>query len=108
MTVAQQSAPTICFVGLGNLPVLAREYGHHRVGGAELQQTLLAKALAAQGYDVSMVVADYGQPDGATWDGIKTYKAYRPAAACRAAFHSSALDGPVVGYERAPAPTSSM
>ncbi len=70
--------PTICFVGLANLPVLAREYGGHGVGGAELQQTLLAKALAAQGYDVSMVVADYGQQDGAVWDGIKTYKACRP------------------------------
>src|SRR3984957_14567002 len=78
MTVAQPSTPAICFVGPANLPVLAREYGHHRVGGAELQQTLLAKALAAQGYDVSMVVADYGQADGASWDGVKTYKAYRP------------------------------
>jgi len=80
MTVEQQSAPSICFVGLANLPVLAREYGRHGVGGAELQQTLLAKALAAQGYDVSMVVADYGQPDGAAWDGIRTYKAYRTEA----------------------------
>jgi hypothetical protein len=50
MTVEQQTAPTICFVGLANLPVLAREYGQHGVGGAELQQTLLAKALAARGY----------------------------------------------------------
>ncbi len=25
---------------------------------------------------VSMVVADYGQADGACWDGVKTYKAY--------------------------------
>jgi glycosyltransferase involved in cell wall biosynthesis len=80
MTVDPQSAPTICFVGLSNLPVLAREYGRHGVGGAELQQTLLAKSLAARGFAVSMVVADYGQPDGAVWDGIKTYKAYRPAA----------------------------
>jgi glycosyltransferase involved in cell wall biosynthesis len=80
MTVDQPGAPSICFVGLANLPVLAREYGRHGVGGAELQQTLLAKALAAQGYEVSMVVADYGQPDGAVWDGIKTYKAYRPEA----------------------------
>jgi glycosyltransferase involved in cell wall biosynthesis len=70
-------APSICFVGLANLPVLAREYGSHGVGGAELQQTLLARALAAHGYNISMVVADYGQPDGAVWDGIKTYKAYR-------------------------------
>ncbi len=50
------------------------------MGGAELQQTLLARALVARGCDVSMVVADYGQPDGAVWDGIKTYKAYRPQA----------------------------
>ena len=80
MRVDRQTPPSICFVGLANLPVLAREYGRHGVGGAELQQTLLAKALAAQGYDVSMVVADYGQPDGAVWDGIKTYKACRPEA----------------------------
>jgi len=80
MTVDFHSTPTICFVGLANLPVLAREYGGHGVGGAELQQTLLAKALVARGYNVSMVVADYGQPDGAIWDGIKTYKAYRPDA----------------------------
>lgn len=72
-------APTICFVGLANLPVLAREYGKLGSGGAELQQTLLAKALAVKGYDVSMVVADHGQPDGAVWDRVKTYKAYRPA-----------------------------
>jgi glycosyltransferase involved in cell wall biosynthesis len=80
MTIDPQNAPTVCFVGLANLPVLAREYGSHGVGGAELQQTLLARALAAQGYKVSMVVADYGQPDGAQWDGIKTYKAYRANA----------------------------
>jgi glycosyltransferase involved in cell wall biosynthesis len=78
--LAIHSAPTLCFVGLGNLPVLAPEYGRHGVGGAELQQTLLAKALAARGYRVSMVVADLGQPDGAGWDGVKTYKAYRPDA----------------------------
>jgi glycosyltransferase involved in cell wall biosynthesis len=80
MTVDLPSAPATCFVGLANLAVLAREYGCLGVGGAELQQTLLAKALAAQGYNVSMVVADHGQPDGAVWDGIKTYKAYRPGS----------------------------
>lgn len=41
-----------------------------------MQQTLLARALARRGYDVSMVVGDYGQPDGASWDGVKTFKAY--------------------------------
>lgn len=66
----------ICFVGLKNLPVLAPEFEQHGIGGAELQQTLLAKALVRRGFAVSMVVGDYGQPDGATWSGVRTYKAY--------------------------------
>ncbi len=69
-------APRICLVSLGSLPVLAREYSRHYAGGAELQQALLAKALARRGFPVSLVVADYGQPDGAVWEEIKTYKAY--------------------------------
>jgi len=68
----------VCFVGLGNLPVLAPEYSSQRAGGAELQQTLLARALARRGWSVSMVVADHGQADGRVWDAVKTYKAYRP------------------------------
>src|SRR5262245_30904075 len=70
----------ICFVGLQNLPVLAREYSAHGIGGEQVQQTLLAKALIARGYEVCMVVADYGQPDSVAWHGVVTYKAYRPNA----------------------------
>jgi glycosyltransferase involved in cell wall biosynthesis len=66
----------ICFVGLDNLPVLAPEYREHYIGGESVQQTLLARALARRGHEVSMIVADYGQPDGAAWDGIRTWKAY--------------------------------
>ena len=69
--------PHICFVGLHNLPVLAREYGAHGIGGEEVQHTLLARALTVRGYDVSMIVLDFGQADGAAWEGITTYKAYR-------------------------------
>lgn len=72
--------PSLCFVGLDNLPVLAREYNHLYAGGEPVQQTLLARAFARRGYRVSMVIADHGQPDGATWDGVTTYKAY-PASA---------------------------
>jgi glycosyltransferase involved in cell wall biosynthesis len=72
--------PRICFVGLHNLPVLAREYNAHGIGGEEVQHTLLARALTARGYDVSMVVMDYGQADGAEWEGIKTYRTYRSEA----------------------------
>jgi glycosyltransferase involved in cell wall biosynthesis len=70
--------PRICFVGLANLPVLAPEFEQHGIGGAELQQTLLAKALARRGFQVSMVVGDYGQQDGVVWSGVKTYKASKP------------------------------
>src|SRR4029077_10855300 len=55
---------------------LAPEFEHHRVGGAQLQQTLLAKALVRRGFPASMVVGDYGQQDGASWSGVRTYKAY--------------------------------
>ena len=78
MTANATQPPRICFVGLGTLPMLTREYGTRRAGGAELQQALLAKALAGRGWSVSMAVADYGQPDGAAWDGVRTFKAYRP------------------------------
>jgi hypothetical protein len=70
----------VCFTGLGNLPVLAPEYNHHGIGGEQVQQTLLAKALAARGYQVSMVVGDYGQSDAASWHCVTTYKAYRADA----------------------------
>lgn len=71
------SAPHVCFVGLGNLPVLAPEYSDQPAGGEALQHTLLARALARRGWRASMIVLDSGQSDGATWDGVKTYKAYR-------------------------------
>jgi len=68
---------SICFVGIENLLVLAPEYRQHGIGGAQLQQVLLAKALAKRGFSVSTVVADHGQPEAAQWHGVKTHKAYR-------------------------------
>ncbi len=68
----------ICFLGLDNLPVLAPEYNQHGIGGEQVQHTLLAHALVRRGHQVSMVVFDYGQSDGAVWGGITTHIAYRP------------------------------
>lgn len=70
----------ICFVGLDNLPVLAPEFNKHGVGGEQVQQTLLARALSKRGFDVSMIVYDYGQLDGAIWDGVKTIRTYAQEA----------------------------
>jgi glycosyltransferase involved in cell wall biosynthesis len=66
----------IAFVGLENLPVLARGFERHGIGGEQVQQTLLARALAQRGHEVSMIVADYGQPDGLVVDGIRLHKAH--------------------------------
>jgi len=70
----------ICFVGFHNLSALAPEYRRYTVGGEAVQQTLLARALARRGHDVSMVTADYGQRDGAEWDAIRVFGAYSPDA----------------------------
>ena len=66
----------ICFVGLENFPVLAPEFEQHGIGGEQVQQSLLAMAFARRGFPVSMVCGDYGQQDGATWSGVRVYKAY--------------------------------
>jgi glycosyltransferase involved in cell wall biosynthesis len=67
----------ICLVGLDNLPVLMPEYREHTIGGEPVQHTLLGRALVRRGHDVSMVVWDYGQTDGARWQAIRVFKAYR-------------------------------
>ena len=65
----------ICLVGPDNLAALAPQHGRHAHGAGAVQQVLLARALARRGHEVSMLVADHGQPDGAQWDGIRTLKA---------------------------------
>jgi glycosyltransferase involved in cell wall biosynthesis len=69
-------ATKVCFLELDAFPVLA---GMHvpSVGGAEVQQCLIARHLAQQGYHVSFVTLDYGQPDGLRIHGITVYKAYK-------------------------------
>lgn len=67
----------ICLVGFDNLSLLAPEYRGQVIGGEAVQQTLLGRALARRGCEVSMVVGDHGQPDGACWDSIRVFRSYR-------------------------------
>jgi glycosyltransferase involved in cell wall biosynthesis len=63
--------PHICFVSPQLYPVIARRNELGVVGGAEIQQALIARALVARGYRVTVVSFEYGQNDGDVVDGIR-------------------------------------
>ncbi|HZE61723.1 MAG TPA: glycosyltransferase family 4 protein [Burkholderiales bacterium] len=50
------------------------------VGGAEVQQCVIARLLADNGYRVSMISFDYGQPSPVLVDGVTVYKSFRESA----------------------------
>jgi glycosyltransferase involved in cell wall biosynthesis len=70
----------ICFVAPYAWPVLARDPNIQVVGGAEVQQSILARLFASAGHPVSMITFDYGQPSPIQVDGITVHKAFRENA----------------------------
>jgi glycosyltransferase involved in cell wall biosynthesis len=72
--------PHVCFVAPTTWPVLSRDPSIPVVGGAELQQTVIATALARRGYRVSMLCLDYGQADVEVVDGVTVHKLHVPHA----------------------------
>jgi len=70
--------PTICFVAPNAYPVLSGQTDVKHVGGAEVQQSLIARELVSRGYQVSFVTLDHGQRDGIDLDGLRVYNAYKP------------------------------
>lgn len=65
--------PSICFVSLQAYPLLGKS-DCETVGGAELQQVLLAKELVSKGFRISFVVGDYGQKKLEEVEGIAIIK----------------------------------
>jgi glycosyltransferase involved in cell wall biosynthesis len=73
-----EKALSVCFVAPLAWPVFSGDAGIKVVGGAEVQQSVIARLLAANGFRVSMVTLDFGQPDGVVIDGVTVHKAFTP------------------------------
>jgi glycosyltransferase involved in cell wall biosynthesis len=75
--MTSRSPLSICFVAPEAYRALVDASGGH-IGGAEVQQAFLAKALALRGHEVSFVVGDYGQAETEELSGIRLYRSYAP------------------------------
>jgi glycosyltransferase involved in cell wall biosynthesis len=66
--------PHICFVAPNAWPILSGDATLNFAGGAEVQQCQIARALARNGYNVTMITGDFGQAERAEIDGVRAVK----------------------------------
>jgi glycosyltransferase involved in cell wall biosynthesis len=70
----------ICFVAPSAYPILAGDRSTPVIGGAEVQQVLLARGFAERGHRVTMVSMDFGQPEVTNIDGVTVFRMHAPMA----------------------------
>ncbi|NLZ06741.1 MAG: glycosyltransferase family 4 protein [Phycisphaerae bacterium] len=80
---SSRQKPSVCFVAMNAYSVLSGRKDVNHTGGAEVQQLQMASWLVRQGYSVSFVTLDHGQPDGVDLGGIRVFKAYAKDAGIR-------------------------
>ncbi len=80
LPVGDPEKPHICFVAPHTWPVFSGNPGNGFIGGAEVQQSILARAMARAGYRVSMISFDYGQPQNVVHEGVTVRKTHHPDA----------------------------
>ncbi len=66
----------VCLVAPFAWPVFSGDPSIQVVGGAEVQQSILARLFVDNGYRVTMVCQDFGQPDGVEVDGVLVRKVF--------------------------------
>lgn len=68
------SLPSVCFVAPRVYLIASGDAAHRFAGGAEVQQTHIARGLVRAGHEVTVLAGDYGQPDETEIDGIRFIK----------------------------------
>jgi glycosyltransferase involved in cell wall biosynthesis len=66
----------VCLVAPYAWPVFSGNPSIQVLGGAEVQQSILARLFVAHGYRVTMICLDFGQPDRVELDGVVVRKAF--------------------------------
>jgi Glycosyl transferases group 1 len=67
----------ICFVAPHIYPLIAGLQNYTQIGGAELQQTMIARGMVEKGLDVSIITLDHGQPFLTDFNGIRVIKTFK-------------------------------
>lgn len=67
----------ISFVAPNIYPIISNQKQIESIGGAELQQYFIGKGLRDNGFSVSYVTVDHGQPDRENVGGLIIFKTYK-------------------------------